>query len=297
MTSDLGGAAIEAGQVAWDADRRRRFERIVLPHLDAAYSLARWLTRNDADASDVVQEASLRAFLYFDGYRSGDAKSWLLKIVRHASYGWLALNRPADITSLDAEAEFGDDVAIASIDAEALLESRSELRHLEQLIEALPASLREAIVLRELHELGYREIAEVTGAPIGTVMSRLYRARSLLLRVSDGAAGRSVSFPGQPDRVPDAKGSSGGPGALGVASICEPSPANASGTPHRHACCCDGNRAESPSVCGPAKTGAQTVPSAAARSSGAAIAAQVTPVAATTRQITHAAMTSRMPMA
>jgi RNA polymerase sigma-70 factor (ECF subfamily) len=219
LTNDLGGAAIEAGQVAGDADRRRRFEKIVLPHLDAAYSLARWLTRNDADASDVVQEASMRALLYFDGYRGGDAKSWLLKIVRHASYGWLARNRPADITSLDAEAEFGDDVAIASIDAEALLENRSELRHLNRRIEALPAPLRETIVLRELHELGYREIAEVTAVPIGTVMSRLYRARSLLLRASDSAHGGSAALPGQQVRIRDAPGISGTLGSLRAAPI------------------------------------------------------------------------------
>jgi RNA polymerase sigma-70 factor, ECF subfamily len=201
LTNDLGGAAIETGQVGWDADRRRRdgFEKTVLPHLDAAYSLARWLTRNDADAGDVVQEASLRAFRYFDGYRGGDAKSWLLKIVRHTCYGWLALNRPAYIASLDAEAKFGGEVAAASIDVEALLESRSELRRLDQLIEALPAPLRETIVLRELHELGYREIAEVTGVPIGTVMSRLYRARSLLLRASDGAPGACP----RPDKRPE----------------------------------------------------------------------------------------------
>jgi len=221
LTNDLGGAAIETGQVGWDADRRHRdrFEKIVLPHLDAAYSLARWLTRNDADAGDVVQEASLRAFLYFDGYRGGDAKSWLLKIVRHACYGWLAGNRPAEIASLDAEAEFCGEVAIASIDAEILLESRSELRRLDQLIEALPAPLRETIVLRELHELGYREIAEVTGVPIGTVMSRLYRARSLLLRVPDGAPGASTALSDQQVRVRAAGDSSGEPGSLRVASI------------------------------------------------------------------------------
>jgi RNA polymerase sigma-70 factor (ECF subfamily) len=174
--------------IAWDVDRRARFERVVLPHLDAAYSLARWLTRNDADASDVVQEAFLRAFRYFDGYRDGDAKSWLLKIVRHSCYSWLARNRPADVISLEAEVEFGGEATIDSVDAEALLESRSELRRINQLIGALPAPLREILILRELHELGYHEIAEVTGVPIGTVMSRLYRARSQLLRAFDSAA-------------------------------------------------------------------------------------------------------------
>jgi RNA polymerase sigma-70 factor (ECF subfamily) len=218
LTNDLGGAAIEAGQVVWDADRRRRFEKIILPHLDAAYSLARWLTRNDADASDVVQEASLRAFRYFDGFRGGDAKSWLLKIVRHACNQWLARNRPAEITSLDARAEFGGEVATASVNAEALLESRSDLRRLEQLIEALPAPLRETIVLRELHELGYRAIAEVTGVPIGTVMSRLYRARSQLLHAFDGAVSASAVLLGQQVRARDAEDLSGTPGALRIAS-------------------------------------------------------------------------------
>ena len=172
------------GNEPWNTDRRQRhrFEAVALPHLDAAYALARWLTRNDADAADVVQEACLRAFRYFDSFRDGDARSWLLQIVRRTCYSWLERNRPTDVVSLEAETEFGDNVATASGDAEALLESRSDLRRLDQLIEALPVPLRETIVLRELHELGYREIAEVTGAPIGTVMSRLNRARSLLLR-------------------------------------------------------------------------------------------------------------------
>ncbi len=175
------------GNIPWTTDRRQRhrFEAVALPHLDAAYALARWLTRNDADASDVVQEACLRAFRYFDRYRDGDAKSWLLQIVRRTCYSWLERNRPTDVVSLEAETGFGEVVATASGDAEALLENRSDLRRLDQLIEALPEPLRETIVLRELHELGYREIAEVTGVPIGTVMSRLHRARSLLLRAWD----------------------------------------------------------------------------------------------------------------
>jgi RNA polymerase sigma-70 factor (ECF subfamily) len=178
---------VAQGQMSGNTGRRRqaRFEAIALPHLDAAYALARWMTRNDADAADVMQEAFLRAFRYFDSYREGDTKSWVLKIVRRTCYTWLERNRPADVVSLEAEEEFGDAVATPAIETEALLESRSDLRHLDQLIEALPAPLREAIVLRELHELGYREIAEVTGVPIGTVMSRLHRARSLLLRAWD----------------------------------------------------------------------------------------------------------------
>ena len=179
-----GPAEVAKGNIQWNPDRRHRhrFETVVLPHLDAAYALARWLTRNDADAADVVQEAFLRAFRYFDSYRDGDARSWLLQIVRRTCYSWVEQNRPADIVSLEAQPEFGDAAATASGGAEAVLESRSDLRRLDQLIEVLPAPLREVIVLRELHELGYHEIAEITGVPIGTVMSRLHRARSSLLR-------------------------------------------------------------------------------------------------------------------
>src|SRR5262249_20666489 len=177
--------------MAWIAQRRRqsRFETVVLPHLDAGYALARWLTRNDADAADVVQEACLRALRYFDSYREGDARSWLLKIVRRTSYDWLERNRPADLVPLETENDLDGPARpqpAAVIDADALLQSRSDLRRLDRLVEALPPPLREAIVLRELHELDYREIAEVTGVPIGTVMSRLHRARSALRRAWDG---------------------------------------------------------------------------------------------------------------
>jgi RNA polymerase sigma-70 factor, ECF subfamily len=177
--------------MSWIAERRRRsrFEAVVLPNLDAAYALARWLTRNDADAADVVQEAMLRAFRYFDSYREGDAKSWVLKIVRRSCYTWLERNRPAETVSLADEAEVGDLAGASPAAAggtEALLLSRSDLRRLDRLIEALPAPLREAIVLRELQEIGYRDIAEITGVPIGTVMSRLHRARAALRRAWDG---------------------------------------------------------------------------------------------------------------
>jgi len=177
--------------MAWIAERRRRsrFESVVLPHLDAAYSLARWLTRNDADAADVVQEAVLRAFRYFDTYREGDAKSWILRIVRRTCYSWLERNRPAEVVPLDDEEVLDDGIAGAPVAAgytEVLLQNRSDLRRLDLLIETLSAPLREVIVLRELHELGYREIAEITGVPIGTVMSRLHRARSALRRAWEG---------------------------------------------------------------------------------------------------------------
>ncbi len=120
---------VAQGQMSGNTDQRRRarFETVTLPYLDAAYALARWMTRNDADAADVVQEAFLRAFSYFDTYRDGDAKSWLLKIVRRTRYSWLERNRPANVVSLEAEAEPGDAVVTASSNAEALLESRSRV--------------------------------------------------------------------------------------------------------------------------------------------------------------------------
>ena len=193
MTDDIAPCGHRAMTLNTDQHRRDRFETIALPHLDAAYVLARWLTRNEADAGDVVQEAFLRAVRYFDGYRDGDAKSWLLKIVRHTCYSWLARNRPADVVSLDAEPEIGIQLATASIDAEALLESRSDLRRLDQLIDVLPVPWREMIVMRELHGLRYREIAELTGLPVGTVMSRLHRARSELLLAFGGATTASAA--------------------------------------------------------------------------------------------------------
>jgi RNA polymerase sigma-70 factor, ECF subfamily len=178
-------------RMAWIAERRHRsrFESVVLPHLDAAYALARWLTRNDADAADVVQEAVLRAFRYFDTYREGDAKSWMLRIVRRTCYTWLERNRPADLLPLEDEEGLDEGVSsapAATANVEAMLQTRSDLRRLDVLIETLPAPLREVIVLRELNELGYREIAEITGVPIGTVMSRLHRARSALRRAWEG---------------------------------------------------------------------------------------------------------------
>ena len=127
--------------MAWIAERRRRsrFESVVLPHLDAAYALARWLTRNDADAADVVQEAMLRAYRYFDTYAGGDARSWLLRIVRRTCYSWLERNRPAELVPLDAEEEPDSDMAVsqAASNTEALLQNRSDLRRLDVLVEAL----------------------------------------------------------------------------------------------------------------------------------------------------------------
>ena len=170
-----------------EADRNRRFERFAMPHLDAAYNLARWLTRNEHDAEDVVQEAYLRAFKYFDGYNGGSGRAWLLAIVRRSCFTWLGRNRPGEMVPLDEAAAVVIDAragATACGDGEANPESQAmrnvDRDMLNQAIAGLPPLYREALVLRELQELSYKEIAEIAGVPIGTVMSRLARARRLL---------------------------------------------------------------------------------------------------------------------
>lgn len=165
---------------------RQRFEEVALPHLDAAYNLARWLTRNDADAADVVQEAFLRAFTYFDGYRGENGKAWLLMIVRNTCFRWLERNRPAVVVPFSREVEGEVENAVASAGSEAppdpemLVVQQRDAALLNELLGEVPPLFREALVLRELEELSYREIADVLGVPMGTVMSRLARARGLL---------------------------------------------------------------------------------------------------------------------
>ncbi|HEY2011705.1 MAG TPA: sigma-70 family RNA polymerase sigma factor [Rhizomicrobium sp.] len=155
-------------------DRRRRFEAQALPHLDAAYNLARWLSRSPADADDIVQDAMLRAFRGFDGFRGGDAKAWLLAIVRNCWLSAGAATRRRGHTELeDSIADSGPDPEVAAIHA-------AHQRRLEAMIARLPADFREVLILREMEDMSYREIAEITGSPIGTVMSRLARARTLL---------------------------------------------------------------------------------------------------------------------
>jgi RNA polymerase sigma-70 factor (ECF subfamily) len=178
-----------------DAARRRRFEATALPHLDAAYNLARWLTRNDADAEDVVQDAVLRAFRFFDGFRGDSAKAWLLTIVRRTAYGWLQRNRAGGVEMPGEEAApWRDAVASATCpeteDPELRLLDAEARRAVNDLIAALPPSFREVVVLRDIEGLSYREIAVVTEVPIGTVMSRLARARRQLQRAYAGQAGR-----------------------------------------------------------------------------------------------------------
>jgi RNA polymerase sigma-70 factor, ECF subfamily len=173
---------------------RPRFEDVALPHLDAAYNLARWLTRSDADASDVVQEACLRALTYFEGYRGENGKAWLLTIVRNTCYRWMERNRPAVVVSLSPEIEGEvDDAAslhgTAPPDPEAMLLQQRDARLLNELMAELPHLFREVLVLRELEDMSYREISDVLGVPLGTVMSRLARARGLL---KDAWAQRSL---------------------------------------------------------------------------------------------------------
>ncbi len=159
-------------------ERLARFEDKILPHLDAAYNLARWLTRNDADAQDVAQEACLRAFKFFPGFRGGDARSWLLQIVRNTFYTWREKNRRNDMTELVEEATQAPDNDVSSPDTRLLQEADQEL--LREAIEELPVEFRETLVMRELEGLSYKEIAGIISVPLGTVMSRLARARRLL---------------------------------------------------------------------------------------------------------------------
>src|SRR4029434_1144319 len=154
------------------------FENSVLPHLDAAYNLARWLTRNGQDAEDAVQEACLRAFRFFGGFRGGDARAWLLKIVRNTCYTQLQNTRPQELAAtFDEEIHSEDD---GSMNPEMLLLRSADSQLLTRALEELPVNFREVLVLRELEGLSYREIAEVSNIPPGTVMSSLSRARERL---------------------------------------------------------------------------------------------------------------------
>jgi RNA polymerase sigma-70 factor (ECF subfamily) len=156
----------------------RRFEEVVLPHLDAAYNLARWLTGNDHDAADVVQEASLRALRFFAGFRGGDARAWVLQVVRRTCHTWLGRNRPRQATVTLDEERHGE--SSDALNPERLCERRAEEDQLRQALEELPVEFREVVILREMEGLSYHEIAEVIGIPLGTVMSRLARGRKHL---------------------------------------------------------------------------------------------------------------------
>jgi RNA polymerase sigma-70 factor (ECF subfamily) len=182
------------------AIKARRFEQAIMPHLDAAYNLARWLTRNDSDAQDVVQDACLRAFKYFDSFEGENPSAWLLAIVRNTCFTWMRRNRPSeevvgsdaidDDTAGNAEPLLGGGSRELATDPETrLIEGRDRTR-VNELVARLPAEFREVIVLREIEDLSYREIADIAGIPIGTVMSRLSRGREKLRRHMDGEATR-----------------------------------------------------------------------------------------------------------
>lgn len=165
-----------------------RFERVVLPHLDDAYTLARYLLRDEHDAQDVVQDAVLRALRHFEGYREGDARAWLLSIVRNCCHTWHRRHR-ADKRELSID--LVPPIASSTEPADRAAIEASDRAVIHQALDALPEEFREVIVLREIEDLSYKEISEVVGVPIGTVMSRLARARkrlALLLRQGEQEA-------------------------------------------------------------------------------------------------------------
>jgi RNA polymerase sigma-70 factor, ECF subfamily len=157
------------------------FEQAVLPHLDAAYNLARWLTRNERDAEDVVQESYLRAFRFFAGFRGGDERAWLMRIVRNTCYTWLHANRPLQEATEFDETLYSPDSGSPNPEEAVLRNDRGAV--VRKALETLPANFREVLILRELEGLSYKEIAEITGMPAGTVMSSLSRARDRLRQV------------------------------------------------------------------------------------------------------------------
>jgi RNA polymerase sigma factor (sigma-70 family) len=176
----------DENSMALAQDDHARFARVVLPHLGDAYSLARWITGNRADAEDVVQDASLRAFLAIGSVADGNARPWMLTIVRNTAYTWLRKNRPSAVLAVEdledieaANAKPGDP---DSETPETALIARADAASLQAAIMALPTAYRETVILRDVQGLSYREIGEVTGVPIGTVMSRLARGRSRVIK-------------------------------------------------------------------------------------------------------------------
>jgi RNA polymerase sigma-70 factor (ECF subfamily) len=177
------------GSDVLDEQDRLRFEQLVLPHLDAAFNLARWLLRSRADSEDVAQEAMLRAYRFFRGFHGGDPRAWLLQIVRNTCYTWLEKNRPVEMMT-----EFDEELHLQpGNNPETLAIAGDNRERLTRALETLPPRFREVLVLRELEGCSYKEIAVITSVPIGTVMSALARARHRLQRaltqpVSQGAS-------------------------------------------------------------------------------------------------------------
>ena len=169
-----------------EQSKARRFETLFASHIDAAYDFARWLTRNDRNAEDVVQEACLRAFKSIDGFRGDSGRAWLLAIVRNTYFTWFRKHQAeAFVVPFDEDALSADDLEIGdrpgSDSIEQVLQRGDARRLVNEAIEQLPEAFREIVVLRELEDLSYKEIAAVARIPLGTVMSRLARARKLLL--------------------------------------------------------------------------------------------------------------------
>jgi RNA polymerase sigma-70 factor (ECF subfamily) len=159
-------------------DLTNQFEQLVLPHLDAGLNLARWLTGNDRDAEDVTQDACLRALRFFSGFRGGNARAWFLTVVRHTTWTWLRRERGhREEIEFDQEIHGGEDL---SANPETVLTRKADIEAVRQAIETLPPEFREVLILRELEDCAYKEIAEIAGIPVGTVMSRLARARQQL---------------------------------------------------------------------------------------------------------------------
>jgi RNA polymerase sigma-70 factor, ECF subfamily len=154
------------------------FDEAMLPHLDAAYNLARWLMRNEHDAQDAVQDAYLRAFRFFPGFRGGDGRAWLMQIVRNACYTRMRANRPAQNATEFDENALPPDPRVLNPEQAVLQGDSANL--VRKAMESLPANIREILILREIEEMSYREIASIVGIPIGTVMSTLSRARARL---------------------------------------------------------------------------------------------------------------------
>ncbi len=171
------------------AQDKTRFEQTVLPHMDAAVNLARWLLRNPDDAQDVAQESVLRAYRFFSGFRGGDARAWLLQIVRNSCYTWLEKRMPSELVT-----EFNEELhPVPTPDPEMIAMQASGRAKLKAALESLPVRAREVIVLRELEGCSYKEISEVTGIPMGTVMSTLSRAREKLAQILAGNAAKEAS--------------------------------------------------------------------------------------------------------
>jgi RNA polymerase sigma-70 factor (ECF subfamily) len=174
------------------------FEQEILPHLDAAYNLARWLIRNEQDAQDAVQEAYLRAFRFFPSFRGGNARAWLLKIVRNACYTWLNVNRPLQEATEFDEVYFPPDSRVLNPE-EAVLRNDNVML-VRKALATLPPNFREVLILRELEGMSYREIADITGMPAGTVMSSLSRARGAL-RQTLTSLGNCNKLPPSPEEI------------------------------------------------------------------------------------------------